>query len=81
MKKIFLKKRQSAEFVLLNSTKEGKHLKWSAAVKENLLLHTKNVLSNGLASKETRYVIYANKRLRTCLWLYWEYQLKLQTDE
>jgi hypothetical protein len=49
MKKIFLKKRQSAEFVLLNSTKEGKHLKWSAAVKENLLLHTKNVLSNGLA--------------------------------
>jgi hypothetical protein len=38
--KIFLK-RQSAEFVLLNSTKE------------NLPLHTKNVLSNGLASKET----------------------------
>jgi hypothetical protein len=65
--KIFLKKRQSAEFVLLNSTKEGKHSKWSAAAKENLPLHTKIVLSNGLASKETRYVISVNKRLQTCL--------------
>jgi hypothetical protein len=64
--KIFLKKRQSAEFVLLNSTKEVKHLKWSAAAKENLHLHTKTVLSNGLASRETRYVMSVNKKFRIC---------------
>jgi len=65
--KIFLNKRQSAEFVLLNSMKEGKHLKWSAAAKENLPLHTKIVLSNGLASRETRYVMSANKKFRIFL--------------
>nr|CAB3471164.1 unnamed protein product [Digitaria exilis] len=36
----------SAEFVLLNSTKEGKLLKWTAAAKVDLPLHTKIVLSN-----------------------------------
>lgn len=65
--KIFLKKRQSAEFVLLNSTKVEKHLKWSAAAKESLPSLTKIVLSNGLASRVTRYVMSADKKLRICL--------------
>jgi hypothetical protein len=47
--------------------KEGKHLKWSAAAKENLPLRTKIVLSNGLASRETRYVMSADKKFRICL--------------
>lgn len=42
--KIYLKKRQFAEFVSLSLEKEVKLLSWSAAVKESLRLLTKNVL-------------------------------------
>lgn len=43
LEKIFQRKKQFAEYVLMNLEKEAKHLKWSAAAKELLHLLTRIV--------------------------------------
>uniref|UniRef100_M1CUG2 Zinc finger family protein n=1 Tax=Solanum tuberosum TaxID=4113 RepID=M1CUG2_SOLTU len=47
MVKIYLKRKLFVEFVWLNYVKVGRHSRWNAAAKVNLLWLTKNVLSNG----------------------------------